>query len=245
MIDTSAEVLRHIDIENISQEDLFDLLIKSAEEFLGSASLIFTYLLYFIITLIIVYYLLKDDHLIKKWAEDNIFNEIQYSEEYLKRIDKELESIYFGNMITVFIISFLAVSVFISYNIISPEYINIKYTFLLTLLCGISSLVPIIGIKIIYIPLFSYLSLIAYSINVTSLSFPIFYLIISMILIDIIPETFIRPYISNRNMHLGLVIISYLTGVILFGWYGLFFGPFVLTVIYYYIITVSEKNINL
>jgi hypothetical protein len=38
----------------------------------------------------------------------------------------------------------------------------------------------------------------------------------------------VRPYVSGRDLHLGLIILAYVFGPLVWGWYGLFLGPMVL-----------------
>jgi hypothetical protein len=54
---------------------------------------------------------------------------------------------------------------------------------------------------------------------------PLVFLVASFFLVDLLPQTFLRPYLAGRTLHTGLVLFSYILGVALFGWYGLFLGP--------------------
>jgi hypothetical protein len=53
----------------------------------------------------------------------------------------------------------------------------------------------------------------------------------SFALLDIIPQTVLRPYLSGRGIHTGLVLFAYVLGAALFGWYGLFLGPLLLVLV--------------
>jgi predicted PurR-regulated permease PerM len=191
-----------------------------------------------IIVIVIVYYLLKDGNKMKNWISNNLVEE----KEYLKKVDSELESIYLGNMLTVIIIAVISIVLFLSYNTLVPNIINIPYPVFLSILTGLSSLIPIIGTKLIYIPMFLVLSFNAYINDLELVALPIIMIVIVGMLVDFIPETLIRPYLSNRTMNLGLVILSYLMGVMTFGWYGLFLGPLILAITYHYYTTVYTKN---
>lgn len=221
---------------NISNQELFNISVNLIEQGVSSLSIISNTLLNILIVLVIVYYLLKDEEKIVLWCEKIIFDNVKNSEEYFKKIDDDLEGIYFGNMLTIIVVALISIVAFITYNIFVPEIIEVPYPVLMGVLCGVSSILPAVGIKIIYIPLFSFLTVSTYTNNSLELVWgPLLMLGFSSIMIDLIPETFIRPYMSNRNMHLGLVILSYLCGVIIFGWYGLFFGPLILAIIYRFI----------
>jgi hypothetical protein len=49
--------------------------------------------------------------------------------------------------------------------------------------------------------------------------------------VDSVPEVLLRPYISGRNLHVGLVLFAYIFGPLLFGWYGLFLGPLIVVLV--------------
>ena len=49
-----------------------------------------------------------------------------------------------------------------------------------------------------------------------------------MAVIDVIPDVFIRSYVSRGGINMGLMMLSYVLGSIAFGWYGVFLGPIVL-----------------
>lgn len=217
---------------NISQaqvREIFELSVSA----LGSISKTFRLLIYLLLIIISVFYLLRDGLQMKKW----VFNKIGVNnklKKFLFSVDKDLRSIYFGNTLTIFIVAFISSAFFLIYNFISPTALHIPYPVLLGFLCGFSSIFPMFGIKIVYIPAFLYFTIISFFIGLGNLFWlpMIVGLIIGGIVIDLIPETYIRPYVSNREMHLGFVIVAYITGVLAFGWYGLFFGPFLLSITY-------------
>lgn len=226
-------------------ERFINTISNSVSQIFSSVGLLFNTVFYIIIILIIVFYLLRDDVKLVDWFSNNFEDKIPYSRNYLETVDKELKSIYFGNMLTILVVAIISSFTFFAYNIIVPQEIAIRYPFLIGVLCGISSILPTMGIKIVYIPLFTYLISISFYRGLGSLFWiPLIALIYSIIVIDFIPETFIRPYISNRTMHLGLVILSYLSGVLIFGWYGLFLGPLLLSIIYHFNNVIIEDYFN-
>jgi predicted PurR-regulated permease PerM len=60
---------------------------------------------------------------------------------------------------------------------------------------------------------------------------PVAFVVISFVFLDIIPQTAIQPYLAARETHVGLMLFSYIAGPAVFGWYGLFLGPFLLVVV--------------
>jgi predicted PurR-regulated permease PerM len=180
---------------------------------------------------VIAYFLLKDDFKFRDWIDNNITHKIDYINEYLDSVDKELSSVFFGNILAGLIIAVMTFVIYTSLNIfILPESIQIPYPGLVAVLCGVSSLIPLIGMKIIYIPLVGYLifSIIVLQNDISLLWAPVLVLGITSLLIDTIPELLIRPYISSRDTHLGALIGAYVFGPFFFGWHGLFLGPLIL-----------------
>ena len=52
---------------------------------------------------------------------------------------------------------------------------------------------------------------------------------------NFIPDVVLRPFISGRNLHVGLVMIAYIVGPAFFGWYGLFLGPLLLVLAIHFV----------
>jgi len=113
-------------------------------------------------------------------------------------------------------------------NLIAPIQTQVPYPFLLGVLTGVASLIPIIGVKMVYVPIFAHLSAHAYFAGAETYWFPIVFVIAAAVIIDTIPDFVIRPYVSGERLHMGTLIFAYVIGPMIFGWYGLFFGPILL-----------------
>ena len=106
---------------------------------------------------------------------------------------------------------------------------------MLGILAGVASLIPIVGMKIIYVPTTLYLLLQGIlSGGPNSLLLPIVFLIVSFLIVDCIPDLVIRPYISGKNLHTGVIMFSYIFGPLMFGWYGIFLGPMIAILIFHF-----------
>jgi len=73
--------------------------------------------------------------------------------EYLEAVDAELEAVLYGNLLNVIAISIIAVVAYTGYNVIAPELVEVPYPALAGALTGVASLIPVIGMKIVYLPL--------------------------------------------------------------------------------------------
>jgi hypothetical protein len=55
--------------------------------------------------------------------------------------------------------------------------------------------------------------------------------LVSVVVVDTVPDLALRPWVSGGDLHLGTVMFAYIFGPLVFGWYGLFLGPLVLVLV--------------
>jgi len=55
--------------------------------------------------------------------------------------------------------------------------------------------------------------------------------VLTQVLVDIVPDIFLRSYFSAGDLNMGLVMLAYVIGAIAFGWWGVFFGPIILILV--------------
>ncbi len=48
------------------------------------------------------------------------------------------------------------------------------------------------------------------------------FLVLTIVVVDTIPDLVLRPYLSGERTHVGLLMLAYIFGPIVFGFYGLF-----------------------
>jgi predicted PurR-regulated permease PerM len=188
--------------------------------------------LFFMFT--IGFYLLKDGRGLREWfLKSSLGAEDKLSGMFFDSVDRDLHRIFFGNILIAMLTSTMGITLFYVLNYIAPEHLAIPYPFLLGLLCGISIFIPAIGIKIIWVPLYLYIIAQAWfnGILLSSLGFIIISIVLVFLLVDISPDIILRPIISSKSMHPGVMILSYLFGVIVFGFMGLFLGPVIVVVV--------------
>jgi predicted PurR-regulated permease PerM len=175
----------------------------------------------------IVYYLLRDGARIEGWFREEVGTD-SAAYAYARGVDSDLESVYFGNVITILMIAILSVIWYNLYNVIAPSSVTIPIPTLFALLTGVAAIIPIVVGKLVYIPITLYLSILAIQSNSRLLWYPAIFVVVSFLFLDFLPQTFIQPYIAGRNIHVGLMIFAYIFGGLFFGWYGLFLGPIIL-----------------
>ena len=184
------------------------------------------------IVLVIAFYLLRDDVRIATWARRTFVPEDSVVEAYLVRLDGDLENIFFGNILNALATGLIAVVTYLVLNTFAPEVVTIPQATLVGVLVGVASLVPAIGIKLVTWPLGFYLLARSALLDPTTIWFPALFFVVSFVVVDYIPDQLLRPYVSGRGLNVGAVMLAYLFGPILFGWYGIFLGPFLLAVVY-------------
>lgn len=184
-------------------------------------------LLNLLIVSILTYYLLIDGETFRGWLLR--FDDGGIVREYLEAADTELEAVLFGNLLNVIVISLISIVVFSGYNAVAPSGAEVPYPALAGALTGIASLIPVVGMKIVYLPLAAITAVrIALGEDPTLLSYVVGFLLLSVVIVDTIPDLVLRPYFSGERTHVGLLMLAYIFGPIVFGFYGLFFAPIVL-----------------
>lgn len=211
------------------------LSIGTVEDILGSVGaylgMIASGLFKAFIALAVAFYLLRDDHKLAGWVQSALGRNNETLVAYGRAVDQDLKIIFFGNILNAFVVAVTALFAYNALNIVAPSGGAIPSPTLLGLLTGAASLIPVIGMKIVYVPITVYLGAVAGITNPRLLWFPLVFLLVSVLLLDGLTELILRPYISGRNLHVGLVLFAYILGPLMFGWYGLFFGPLILVLI--------------
>ncbi|NHN42460.1 AI-2E family transporter [Halorubellus sp. JP-L1] len=199
---------------------------------LATVGQLFTVLVHAFVVLIVTFYLLRDDYRVAAWARGTFVEPGGILDAYFVAVDRDLKNVFFGNILNALLTGFLAVLTFVALNLVSPPSSSIPEPLLLGLIVGVASLVPVIGIKLVTLPLAAYLFGLTALSGPEDLWFPVAFLAISFVVVDYIPDQLLRPYVSGRSLHVGAVMLAYTLGPFLFGWYGLFLGPFVLVVLF-------------
>jgi predicted PurR-regulated permease PerM len=192
-----------------------------------ATSLLSGLLLNLLIITVVTYYLLIDGGKFHSWLLR--FDEDAIIREYLEAADEELEAVLFGNLLNVIVISLIAIVVFTGYNAVVPSGAQVPYPALAGALTGVASLIPVVGMKIVYLPLAGVAAVpIALGGDPQLFVYIVGFLVLTVVVVDTIPDLVLRPYFSGNRTHVGLLMLAYIFGPIVFGFYGLFFAPIVL-----------------
>lgn len=149
---------------------------------------------------------------------------------YATAVDKDLESVFFGNLLFVLAMSVVAAIAYWGTNALAPEPLHVPMIFVLAFLTGVASLIPIVVGKLVYLPVVGYLGLQSVQAGGDHLVFVGVVLVAYFLVLDILPQTFLQPYITGRKLDMMILMFAYILGPILFGWYGFFFLPIIFIV---------------
>lgn len=175
-----------------------------------------------------VYYMLVDGPRLRSWFLDT-YDDTGIWRAYARAVDPELSATLFGNIVNVFVTAFIAVATFYAYNIAVPEIIEVPFPTLVGVLVGVGTLIPVVGIKLVYVPVVVGVGVRGWLTGDPGLLVPVVILfVVCAVLLDFIPDIVIRAQFSGDETHDGLLILAYITGPTLFGFYGLFLAPIVL-----------------
>ncbi|GAA5043194.1 AI-2E family transporter [Haladaptatus pallidirubidus] len=187
-------------------------------------------LLHFFLAITLAFFALRDDDRLADWFRNEV-GEDSALVAYLSAVDSDLATVYFGNVLTVLLVGVVATIVYNGFSSVAPSGISLPIPTLLALLTGLATFVPIVVGKLVYVPLTAYLGWQVFQTNPRLFWFPLAFFLVSLVVLDLLPQMVVRPYISGRTTHTGLVMFAYVLGGILFGWYGIFLGPLVLVLV--------------
>lgn len=205
--------------------------VRSLIYYVASSSL--DLLLKFILVFFVGYYLLKDGPKVVTWFRRTCCTERIWLSVFLDDVDGGLYHVFFGNILTASLTAVIAATSFIFLNSLAPsDFVQIPYPVLLGILAGIASLIPFVGLKLVWVPLFLWLGLRVYANGVLSehVTFLLFFLIVVNVIVDILPDLVLRPYVAGRKIHLGVMMLAYIFGPAAFGTVGIFVGPLIVVV---------------
>ncbi|SFS42608.1 AI-2E family transporter [Halostagnicola kamekurae] len=198
---------------------------------LGALGVLSSAFVQLLILVVLTYYMLVDGSRFVSWLLER-FDDSGVMGEYVRAVDPELSMTLFGNIVNVFVTAIVGVATFYAYNFFAPAAVAVPFPELLGALAGVGSLIPVVGIKLVYLPVTAVLAANAWISGDLSLLVPVgILLVVSAVVVDFIPDFFIRAHISGDQTHTGMLLVSYVVGPVVFGFYGLFLLPIVLILV--------------
>ncbi len=206
-----------------STDVLFDTIVEASSAIGGAL------LQAFIITTA-AYYMLVDGPRLRSWLLET-FDESDLFRTYAREVDSELSQTLFGNIVNIFLTGIIAILLFFTYNLLVAPVIEVPYPTLTGALVGVGTLIPAVGIKLVYVPVVLGVGARAVIDGEPGLLLPVgVLLVVSAVFLDFIPDIFARARFSGDRTHNGLLMLAYIMGPTLLGFYGLFLAPILLIV---------------
>ncbi|SEO66167.1 Predicted PurR-regulated permease PerM [Halogranum amylolyticum] len=186
--------------------------------------------LHLFVMLALAFYLLRDGSRLAALCYNCVPDETFAA--YGRAVDTDLKNVYFGNIANAVFTGTIGAITYTGLNFVAPAGVSIPYPALLGLLTGVASLVPVVGMKLVYFPVAAYLAGRAVFLGQTeALWFVLAFAALSLVVVDTIPDVVLRPFVSGGTLHSGTLMLTYILGSLLFGWYGIFLAPLLLVVI--------------
>jgi len=182
-------------------------------------------LLFVALAVTLSYFLLENDDTLSAALERLFGGRDTTAYAYATALDADLESVFFGNFLFVVVMFVVATAAYTATNWLVPTAAAIPMVLVLGFLTGVASLIPIVVGKIIYVPVLGYLAFQATRTDGLALALVGGVAVAYFLGLDFLPQTFLQPYISGRDLDGLMLMFAYLLGPILFGWYGFFLLP--------------------
>jgi len=229
---TDPAVLLSTDIREFLSAELVGSVLGSLTSAVETLSVFAIAIINLFAMVALAFYLLRDDHRISAWLLDAFGDKGTLFRRYLVAVDQDLKDIFFGNILNAVFAGTIAVITYSVLNVIAPPALPIPAAALVGLLAGVASLIPVVGMKLIYVPVGLYMTIQSITTAGTeTLWFVVLFFLLLLVVVDSIPDLVLRPYVSGRNVHVGALMLAYTLGPLLFGWYGLFLMPVLLVLV--------------
>ena len=198
---------------------------------LGTLGTVSNALLHLTLALAFAFFCFRDGHRLEAWYRTEVGGRDTAAYGWLAGTDADLEVVYFGNVLTVLGVTVAAVVAYNGYTLLAPPPVALPFPTLLAVLTGLATFVPLVVGKLVYVPATALLAYRALQTDTDLLVYPVGFLVVAFLFLDLLPQSVLRPYFSGQTLHEGAVLFAYVLGAVLFGWYGLFLGPLLLVLV--------------
>ena len=218
----------------LNDPNVLEAVQGAAEVGFSYAGFVGTGLLHLFVMFAVAFYLLRDGPRLGRWTTSRFGDDAGVLVRYGTAVDRDLYKVFSGNIFNAVFTAAIGAIVYSLLDFFASVGGGIPYPALVGVLAGAASLVPVVGMKLVYVPVTVYLFGTAYLSADPNYTLPIAFAALSFVVVDTIPDLILRPYVSGRNLHVGLVMFAYIFGPLLFGWYGIFLGPMLLVFVVHF-----------
>ncbi len=224
--------------------------IDTVGEFVGYLGVVGTGLVHAFVMFALAFYLLRDGPRLAEWVK-GFLDHRGVLDHYFHEVDRSFHKVFYGNILNAIVTGAIGAIAFSVVDFVAPAGLSVPYPALTGVLAGAASLIPVIGMKIVYVPMAIYLAVTA-GLDGESWWFVALFVGVAFVVVDTIPDLVVRPYVSgggslplgpfgraestpadnsNPGLHTGTLMFAYVLGPFLFGWYGLFLAPMILVLV--------------
>jgi predicted PurR-regulated permease PerM len=191
-----------------------------------------------------VYFLLRDDSRLRNWFDREVADDESPVSRYFRAVDLDLESVYYGQLLTIFAVIVLASVLYGGLNLVAPAGMQIPEPVLFAALTGVATFIPLVGRGIIYTIIAAYLSVVAITTDPVLLWYPLVFLFVTFWGLDNVVRYFVRPRLAGRDVPASLLLFTYLLGGGLWGWYGIFLAPLLFVLSWEFLRTIFPRLVR-
>jgi putative permease len=185
----------------------------------ASLMTLITIIVYLVLVPILVFFLLKDKHLIVDWISGFLPKDRHLTREVWVEVDRQIGNYVQGKLVEILIV---AVVTWIAFR-----FLGLQYAVLLAALTGVSVLIPYVGAIVVTVPV----GLVAYF--QFGVAPPFYYVMIAYAAIQFLDGNLLVPILFSEvvNLHPVAIIAAILFFGGLWGFWGIFFAIPLATVI--------------
>ena len=233
---------------NVGPETVLD----TFGQFVSYVGVIGTGLIHAFVMFALAFYLLRDGTRLAEWAK-TFLDRRGVLDQYFHDVDRSFHKVFYGNILNAIVTGAIGAITFSLVDFVAPAGLAVPYPALTGLLAGAASLIPILGMKIVYVPMTLYLAVQA-GLSGSGWWFVGLFGATAFVVVDTIPDLLVRPYVSgggslslrsfgrqrqdesrDGNIHTGTLMFAYILGPFLFGWYGIFLAPMLLVCVIHFV----------
>lgn len=134
--------------------------------------------------------------------------------EYVLFVDEGLKQVVYSMFFTALVTGLISLALY--------ETFKVPFSLLLAFTTGVVALAPVLGTWLIYLPVAIYLYY-----NVGAHSALIFFGL-SFLFISTIPDAVVRPLVASKRVDVGLLLLGFISGALVFGPVGVLVGPLII-----------------
>jgi len=220
-------------------------------QLVGYVGIVGTGLIHAFVMFAFAFYMLRDGGKLAEWMK-GFLDHHGVLDRYFHEVDRSFHKVFYGNILNAIVTGAIGAIAFSLVDVVAPAGLAVPYPALTGLLAGAASLIPIIGMKIVYVPMGLSLAIRA-GLGGGEWWFVALFVGVAFVVVDTIPDLLVRPYVSGGGslslgrfslmkqdvnpqpgLHTGTLMFAYILGPFLFGWYGIFLAPMLLVLVVHF-----------